>query len=76
LYHLDHIHYHNHHHQPSYYFFRNDHGSKIIEVDLPLFATKEDNFFISNVRANKGIQCRFGMRGFIAESHYDSGLLC
>jgi oxalate decarboxylase/phosphoglucose isomerase-like protein (cupin superfamily) len=25
------------------------------------------------VKANKGIQCRFGMRGIIAESHYDSG---
>ena len=25
------------------------------------------------MHANKGIQCRFGMRGVIAESHYDSG---
>ena len=50
-----------------------EHGRTFISRDLPLFSTKKDNFFISNVRANKGIQCRFGMRGIIAEAHYDSG---
>ena len=31
------------------------------------------NFFVTDPNANKGIQCRFGMRGVIAEAHYDSG---
>ena len=47
--------------------------SSFISRDLPLFSSLENNFFISNVVANKGIQCRFGMRGVIAEAHYDSG---
>jgi Cupin-like domain len=45
----------------------------IASKDLPLFATEENNFFITDVDSNKGIQCRFGMRGVIAESHYDTG---
>ena len=44
-----------------------------VSKDLPFFSTRKNNFFISNVGANKGIQCRFGMRGIIAEAHYDSG---
>lgn len=47
--------------------------SSFVSRDLPLFSSLENNFFISNVVANKGIQCRFGMRGVIAEAHYDSG---
>jgi hypothetical protein len=41
--------------------------------DLPSFSDYHNNFFVSNVNANKGIQCRIGMRGVIAETHYDSG---
>lgn len=50
-----------------------DKGKTFIARDLPLFTTSSPNFFISNPRSNKGIQCRFGMRGIIAEAHYDSG---
>lgn len=39
-----------------------------IFTDLP-----QPNFFITNINANKGVQCRFAMRGIIAEAHYDSG---
>lgn len=60
-----------------YYFMSSapahDHGSTFISRDLPMFSTEKNNFWITNVAANKGIQCRFGMRGVIAESHYDSG---
>jgi len=60
-----------------YYFMTSapphDHGRTFVSRDLPLFSTDKNNFFITNVPANKGIQCRFGMRGVIAESHYDSG---
>ena len=41
--------------------------------DLAIFSTEKNNFFITRVERNKGIQCRFGMRGVIAESHYDAG---
>ena len=50
-----------------------DHGSNFISRDLELFSTKTNNFFITDTKANKGIQCRFGMRGIISEAHYDSG---
>lgn len=56
-----------------FYFHANEKSSRFVKNDLKLFSTRTNNFFISNVQANKGIQCRFGMRGVIAESHYDSG---
>jgi oxalate decarboxylase/phosphoglucose isomerase-like protein (cupin superfamily) len=60
-----------------FYFMTNapahDHQRTFVSRDLPLFSTEKKNFFITKPEANKGIQCRFGMRGVIAESHYDSG---
>lgn len=60
-----------------YYFMfgadKNENGKTFVSRDLTLFSTKENNFFITSVKSNKGIQCRFGMRGVIAEAHYDSG---
>lgn len=60
-----------------YYFMANanagDQRTSFIGRDLKLFSTRKNNFFVSNVAANKGIQCRFGMRGTIAEAHYDQG---
>jgi hypothetical protein len=49
--------------------------NNFIAEDLPLFSVSEENpnFFITNPKANKGIQCRFGMRGIVAEAHYDAG---
>ena len=38
-----------------------------------MFSPAEPNFFVSNIKKNKGIQCRFGMRGVVAEAHYDGG---
>ena len=46
---------------------------QFLSNDLALFSTTVDNFFVSKVSANKGIQCRFGMKGVIAEAHYDGG---
>jgi hypothetical protein len=56
-----------------FYFHASERTSRFVSQDLQLFSTKTNNFFVSNVKANKGIQCRFGMRGVIAETHYDSG---
>jgi hypothetical protein len=50
-----------------------DTSSSFIARDLPFFSTQKENFFITRVKDNKGIQCRFGMRGVIAATHYDSG---
>jgi oxalate decarboxylase/phosphoglucose isomerase-like protein (cupin superfamily) len=62
---------------PHYYFMAgaepHEHGRTFISRDLKLFSTEKANFFITKIGRNKGIQCRFGMRGVIAESHYDSG---
>lgn len=62
---------------PHYYYMSSapphDHERTFISRDLKLFSTEKNNFFITNVPANKGIQCRFAMRGVISESHYDSG---
>ena len=43
------------------------HLGQFISSDLDIFSTTQKNFFITNVAANKGIQCRFGMKGVIAE---------
>ena len=60
-----------------YYFMlgvdRFDNGKSFVSRDLSVFSQKTPNFFIITPQANKGIQCRFGMRGVIAEAHYDSG---
>lgn len=60
-----------------YYYMMNsdphNNDGNFISDDLQIFSTKKENFFITNVPANKGIQCRFSMRGIIAEAHYDSG---
>lgn len=44
-----------------------------ISRDLPSFNSKEANFLSFNPEEQKGIQCRFGERGVVAATHYDSG---
>ena len=44
-----------------------------ISRDLPIFSTTKDNFFVFHVDEQKGIQCRFGERGVVAATHFDSG---
>ena len=38
---------------------------------MPLFDTSRRSLFISEPKLNRGIHCRFGMAGIIAEAHYD-----
>ncbi|CAM9562254.1 unnamed protein product [Discosporangium mesarthrocarpum] len=40
---------------------------------LPFFSARTNNFFVTDTTQQKGIQCRFGARGIIAESHFDGG---
>ena len=52
-----------------YYFRKNEPSgmkskkSTFIGKDISIFSSTTDNFFVSDVSKNKGIQCRFGMRG-------------
>ena len=45
-----------------------------IAKDLPSFGSTEENFFVFHPEEQKGIQCRFGERGTIAATHWDSGM--
>lgn len=51
----------------------NSRKETFLAKDLEHFSSEKDNFFVFRPDLNKGIQCRFGMRGIIAESHYDGG---
>jgi hypothetical protein len=51
----------------------NKHQNCFFTRDMPFFSTRTPNFFITSPEQNKGIQCRFGMRGTNAASHYDTG---
>ena len=44
-----------------------------ISKDLPSWSATEPNFIMFNPESEKGIQCRFGERGVVAATHYDSG---
>ena len=39
--------------------------------ELPLFRPTSDNFFMVDPDELRGINCRFGMKGVIAETHFD-----
>lgn len=44
--------------------------------ELPFFQPQNDNrneIYLGNPRLQKGIHCRFGMKGVIAENHFDAG---
>lgn len=62
---------------PHHYFVaanqRGDSVRNFIGRDLVVFRSDSPNLFIPTPQHNKGIQCRFGMRGVIAEVHYDGG---
>jgi Cupin-like domain len=44
-----------------------------ISRDLPSLSSPTKTFFVFNPEDQKGIQCRFGERGVVAATHYDSG---
>eukprot|EP00934_Nitzschia_sp_Nitz4_P001490 Nitzschia sp. Nitz4//scaffold8_size234185//148934//150277//NITZ4_001273-RA/size234185-processed-gene-0.163-mRNA-1//-1//CDS//3329559854//1490//frame0 len=39
--------------------------------ELPMFVPKEPSFFMPEPSGQRGINCRFGSKGIIAETHYD-----
>lgn len=64
-------------HQPVesehiYLQLNSDKRHEFIARDLPFFAPKP-SWWMVDYHANKGINCRFGARGIIAETHYDGG---
>jgi Cupin-like domain len=53
--------------------YQHERYHSFISRDLPLFSSRKDNFFVFHVQEQKGIQCRFGERGVVAATHFDSG---
>lgn len=41
--------------------------------ELPFYQPIKSNIFLKDPKQQRGIHCRFGMRGDIAENHYDGG---
>lgn len=39
--------------------------------ELPIFSPTEPSFFMPDPEGQRGINCRFGSKGIIAETHYD-----
>jgi hypothetical protein len=60
-----------------YYFMTssNPHDNRqyFVSRDLAMFSTPTNNFFITDVEQQKGIQCRFSMRGINMAAHFDIG---
>jgi len=59
----------------KHYYFRIT-GSKMghyIFNELPFYQPIKSNIFLKDPSQQRGIHCRFGMQGVIAENHYDGG---
>lgn len=64
------------HNRPLYYLTLSaTEGRRLpwIANSLKCFDNKKPSFFIVDPRENKGINCRFGMKGVAAAAHYDGG---
>ena len=46
-------------------------SSEYLFDELPFFQPRNDQLFIVEPQRQKGIHCRFGMKGVIAENHFD-----
>lgn len=50
-----------------------DHGaSEYLFDELPFFQPKPDGLYLVESDKQKGVHCRFGMTGIVAENHFDS----
>jgi len=60
--------------QDHWYFRINAQNSEnpFLYDELPVFLPEPNNFFMVDPNEERGINCRFGMRGVIAETHFDS----
>jgi len=62
--------------QERYYFRANgvleeDDEHRFLYQELPVFKPRPDNFFMVEPEQQRGINCRFGLKGVIAETHFD-----
>ena len=46
-------------------------SSEYLFDELPFFQPRDDQLFIVEPQRQKGIHCRFGMKGVVAENHFD-----
>jgi hypothetical protein len=61
-------------HQDRYYFRSKavpDAIDAFLYEELPIFKPVDDNFFMVQPEQQRGINCRFGMKGVMAETHFD-----
>ena len=54
----------------SHYYFRAS-PPDMKPADVPVFSTKKKSLFLKEPHLSKGVHCRFGAAGIIAEAHYD-----
>mmetsp|Transcript_11984 Transcript_11984/g.34643 ORF Transcript_11984/g.34643 Transcript_11984/m.34643 type:complete len:469 (-) Transcript_11984:65-1471(-) len=45
--------------------------SDFVYDELPMFVPEKPGFFMVDPKDERGVNCRFGMKGIIAETHYD-----
>lgn len=55
----------------EHYYFRASDSNPPIEEDMALFSTRTSNFFVPEPSLSKGVHCRFGAPGVLADAHYD-----
>lgn len=51
--------------------FDNKNENSFLYDELPIFLPTRKSFFMPEIEAQRGINCRFGSKGTIAETHYD-----
>lgn len=57
--------------EEHYYFRVSDTDNEVVRQDLTIFKL-EPSLFMKEPDESRGIHCRFGMRGVIAEGHFDA----
>jgi Cupin-like domain len=61
--------------EAEHYYFRLNgeyqHDNNFLYDELPIFIPDDPSFFMPDPEGQRGINCRFGSKGIIAETHYD-----
>ncbi len=58
--------------EEHYYFRVSDSDDAVVTEDVTIFNKDKPSLFMKEPRESRGIHCRFGMRGVIAEAHFDA----
>jgi hypothetical protein len=58
--------------EEHYYFRVSDTDNEVVRQDVSIFKKDQPTLFMKEPSESRGIHCRFGMRGVIAEGHFDA----